>query len=563
MESHPQPTDGGTGRSTVGRRLFLSGSVGATLALAAGCGNGQTGSDTTAACVSQLTFPKSTAKPRPAEIKSKVPGTPVAWKSYPKPYVTMPDPPGKGGTVTTFQILYSSPPPQNNPWWQEYNKRLGVTIQPTLAASPDYGSKLLTLAASGSFPDLTYINFAAGASGFEKFLTQGAFHDLTSYLTGDSLKQFPNLQTIPALTWKGSSFQGKVFGVPYPIQPVNGQLGMYRKDWAQKLGVDNPKNAQEVMDMFVAFATEDPDGDGKRDTYGLDTLRQGMWMGMFRAPNNWRLKKDGSLEKDMETDEYRAVLEFTHKLWQKGAVYPDALTAGVNKLQTLLHAGKVGFFTQGGWGFFGNQPNTDYTLTKQTDPKANCAPWLPPGHDGGKPGMALGPASWGFGGIPTTIKDEKKIVELIHIMEYCAAPFGSEEFTFMYKGIEGKMFHYVNGSPVGVTGDARNWANGLNYLCGQQEVNYFYANQPGEAQLMQKYQEQQLETAIADPTMGLYSPTWVQNAGPLVQMESDAFQSIAVGNKPMSYLDEVIDTWKKQGGDKARKEFQDALQKCQ
>lgn len=552
---------------SIDRRVFLSALAGSSLALAAGCGKGAP-SAKNATCVADLKFPQVTASPRPDQIISSVPNTPIAWKTYPKSYVTIPEPPGKGGTVSTFQILFSSPPPGvgKNPWWQELNKRLGVTLQPTLAPAPDYAAKLLTLAASGSFPDITYINFNQNGlyngAGFEKVISEGAFLDLTQYLSGDGLKAFPNLQKIPALTWEGSSFQGKLYGVPYPILAVNGQLGMYRKDWAQKLGVDNPKNADEVLKMFVAFTDQDPDGDGKKNTFGLDALRQSMWMGMFRAPNNWRLNSDGTLQKDFETDEYKAALEFTNKLWKKGAIYPDALTVTLNQQQVLLHSGKTGFFTQGGWGFFGNQPGTDYSQTRQINPKANLQPWLPPGHDGGKPAMAIGTASYGFGGIPSTIKDDKKIVELIHIMEYWAAPFGSDEFTFMYKGIEGKMYNNVHGAPVGVTNGNQNWANGINYLCGTGEINYFYANQPGEAQTMQHWQERQLDGATKDPTQGLYSPAWVQNAASLVQMEQDAFNNIAVGNQPMSHLDEVIKTWKSQGGDQARKEFQDALQKC-
>jgi len=53
-----------------------------------------------------------------------------------------------------------------------------VTLQPTLAPAPDYAAKLLTLAASGSFPDITYINFNQNGlyngAGFEKFISEGA-----------------------------------------------------------------------------------------------------------------------------------------------------------------------------------------------------------------------------------------------------------------------------------------------------------------------------------------------------------------------------------------------------
>lgn len=553
----------------LGRRAFLRGAVGlAGMTALAACTSGTAGS-AVASCVSGLQFPLKEPPSHPGEVVSKTRNVPLAWTQYPTPYKSMPGgPPGSGGTVTTFQILFSSPPPPlaQNPWWQELNRRLGVTIQPTLVDSPDYATKLVTLGASANFPDITYVNFNQNGlyngAAFQKVISEGGFHDLTPYLTKSGLKNFPNLELLPEVTWKGSSFMGKIYGVPYPIQPVNGQLGMYRKDWAQKLGVDNPKNANDVMRMFVAFAQEDPDGSGKKDTWGIDAPRSSIWNAIFRVPYNWRLNKDGSLTKDIETDEYRAALNFAHTMWQKGAFHPNALTNTLSQEMTLFEGGQVGFFTQGGWGFFGNQPGTMATLTRANQPSANAYPWIPPGHDGGKPAIPQGSASYGFGAIPSSIKDEKRIVELLHIMEFISAPFGSEEFLFVYYGLEGQMFNWVNGAPVRVTNGNQTWSNGLNYLCGTTEVNYFYANQPGEAQFMQRLQEQQMSLSITDPTQGLYSPTWVSSGPSLIQMQTDAYNSILAGREPISQLKQVISDWRRNGGDQARKEFQQALQKC-
>ncbi len=566
--SDPVGPEGDAGNRMIGRRALLQGALGvAGMSVLAACSSNQP-TNASAACVSSLQFPPNTPATRPGQVVSKVPNVPLAWTEYPKPYVSMPNPPGKGETVTTFQILFSAPPapPESNPWWQQLNKRLNVTIQPTLAPSPDYADKLNTLAAGGTFPDITYINFNQNGlnngAAFQKTVSQGAFHDLTSYLSGDGLKSFPNLQLLPPVTWKGSSFMGKLYGVPYPIQPVNGQLGLYRKDWAQKLGVDNPKNADEVMRMFVAFAQEDPNRTGTKDTFGVDTLRQSIWNAMFRVPYNWRLNSDGSLVKDLETEEFKTALNFVNTMWNKGVFHPDALTLTLNQNMTLFESGKTGLFTQGGWGFFGSQPGTMTALTKDNDPTANPAPWIPPGFDGGQPTIPLGSASYGFGAIPSTIKDESKIVELLHIMEFIAAPFGSEEFNFIYYGIEGDMFNWVNGAPVRVTNGNQTWSNGLNYLCGTTEVNYFYANQPGEAELMQQLQERQIQASVADPTLGLYSPTWVAQGANLIKMQQDAYNAMVVGNQPLSSLNQLISDWKSQGGDQARKEFQQSLEKC-
>jgi putative aldouronate transport system substrate-binding protein len=47
-------------------------------------------------------------------------------------------------------------------------------------------------------------------------------------------------------------------------------------------------------------------------------------------------------------------------------------------------------------------------------------------------------------------------------MEFIAAPFGSDEFNFIYYGIEGDMFNWDNGAPLRVTNGNETWSNGLN-----------------------------------------------------------------------------------------------------
>jgi hypothetical protein len=70
---------------------------------------------------------------------------------------------------------------------------------------------------------------------------------------------------------------------------------------------------------------------------------------------------------------------------------------------------------------------------------------------------------------------------------------------------------------VRVTNGNQTWSNGLNYLCGTTEINYFYANQAGEAEYIQQLQEQMIQSSVADPTIGLYSPTWVAQGANLIK----------------------------------------------
>lgn len=44
---------------------------------------------------------------------------------------------------------------------------------------------------------------------------------------------------------------------------------MIRTDWLKKLGLKTPTTWQQLLTVAKAFATRDPDGDGKADTYGM------------------------------------------------------------------------------------------------------------------------------------------------------------------------------------------------------------------------------------------------------------------------------------------------------
>lgn len=553
------------------RRSFLGAVAGtAALGLLSSCVSGG-GTKIVSSCADKLSYDIAPPPQRPNEVISSTHGVPIAWTKYPDPYVSWKgDPPGRGGTVTTFQILYGAPPaPMNdNPFWQEFNKRLGVTWQPTLVAQPDYALKLDTLSSGNSFPDLTYVNFTqssnAGAtlsSAFEKIVSEGAFHDLTNYLSGSGLKQFQNLKLFPEITWKGSSFNGRIYGVPFPIAPVNGSIGLYRKDWAEKLGVDNPKNANDVLKMFTAFATGHPEGPNQR-TWGFATPFSTLWNSMFRVPNNWRLNSDGSLTKDLETEQYKAALDYSRQMWKAGAIYPDALSISFVQGQDLWLNGQVGFFAGGYQPMIGEMtPGPPPNLIVNV-PHAKPYPLVPPGHDGGAPKIPSNAANFGFTAIPTSINDEKRIVELIRLMDYIAAPFGSEEFNFIQYGIEGTMYNMVNGVPVSVSNGNQNWKHGLNYLDSPAELNYFYPLDGKLGPFAQQIQADLVKASVDDPTIGLFSPTWTSKGANLSELVLNATRAIMVGRQPLSSLSTMISDWKQQGGNQARKEFEQALKKC-
>lgn len=68
-------------------------------------------------------------------------------------------------------------------------------------------------------------------------------------------------------TWaQNQGLDGATYGVPFSRQAFG---TLVRKDWREKLGLAQPKTWDDLAALANAFATKDPDGDGKADTYGM------------------------------------------------------------------------------------------------------------------------------------------------------------------------------------------------------------------------------------------------------------------------------------------------------
>src|SRR5579883_2032961 len=508
----------------------------------------------------------------PATIEGKIPspvvGVPDAYLAMPTPYKSYNGTPGTGGKVTAFTIAYQPPPTPRgqNHYWQELEKRLGVTWDPIITPQPDYGEKSAALIAGGSMPDLFYLNPGQNAAPQYKAMEQGAFIDLTPYVTGDALKEYKNLATFPAYAWDNVKFRGKIYGVPKPLQR-NGNLPIYRADWAKKLGMEKFASPKDVHDLLVAFTKNDPDGNGQADTWGMS--RYGTdWRGwdntlafnMFGSPFNWRKNADGTLTFQIETEEYQQALDFLRQLFADGAYYPDSGSMTFAQAQNAFIGGKTGMHSEGIGNFYSPLvPGTVYYKVAQVNPKAVLTGLLPSLPGGSKAVTYNTQGSFGFTGIPSTLaKNDARIKELLRILDYLAAPFGSEEYVFLHYGIKDVDYTVdAKGAPLLSKNGAAEIGD-LVYLMAGLPVIYI-PQDPEAAVAAQKMDESVIKLGIDDPTWPLYSPTDVSTRAQLNQFGYDTATAIITGRQPISYLKTAIQEWKNRGGDQIRKEFEQSL----
>src|SRR5579859_6919556 len=214
------------------------------------------------------------------------------------------DPPGMGSNVDVFMVAYYPPstPFEDNPTWHEVNRQLNANVQFNTVRSADYPVKIGTIMAGNDLPDIMHIyNGISAAPNLPDFF-KARCADLTPYLAGDAIKDYPNLAAIPTYAWFNSqcAIDGKLY--QWPIHRYLPLLGNYMVS-----DVYDPKFGK-------GYVPRDLD-DWNRMLRELNNPDGGMWaMGaapgpprffgmygysaMFGAPNNWRLQPDGTLTKD-------------------------------------------------------------------------------------------------------------------------------------------------------------------------------------------------------------------------------------------------------------------------
>lgn len=192
----------------------------------------------------------------------------------------------------------------------------------TFVPDDSYEDKLsLTLASTEDMPMIIAVPQMSGV--IVGAAEAGAFWDLKDLIT--DAEKYPNLSQANPKVNQNLTIDGKLIGI-YKARDI-GRYGFgYRADWAEKLGIDEPKTLEDMYDMMYQFRYNDPDGNGKDDTYGVSLCKYtgpfDIMQTWFGCGNGW-VEKDGALVPVHQTDEYKEALDWFKKMYDDGLVYED------------------------------------------------------------------------------------------------------------------------------------------------------------------------------------------------------------------------------------------------
>jgi putative aldouronate transport system substrate-binding protein len=471
-------------------------------------------------------------------------------------------PPSNGGTLNVFIAAYYPPPTgrDQNATWKAVEKELGSTVNMTIIPNVDYPNRLQVVMAGGDLPDTIHVGGSSTVTSLiSAQFVQSQCSDLTPYLAGDAAKDYLNLAAIPGYAYKGAGgvFDNRLYGVP--IHRYLPAFWFFRNTdiWDKEIGADIvPKDADDFKKILQQLNRPQENrwaignfGPNNATMYGIVSFLE-----MFGAPNIWALDAtSGKLIRDRETEQYKAAVSYMKDLMSSGLYPPDLQTASDSRGAYL--AGKFVVSNEAfgnGWNDLWRRglqqtPNRHFTVIKPFSATAGAQP---------RHFITGGTIAYNL----VKKSSPERIKEILRIMNYLAAPFGTQEDLLLSYGLRDQDFTLdTDGNPAPTpAGIASSSYVPWQYISHRPYV-WYQADLPGYAQAAFETEQVLVGVGVADPTRGYHSPTQARKGVAADQTFFDGLADILFNRRPFSDFDQLVTDWRTTAGDAIRKEFQDEI----
>lgn len=472
-----------------------------------------------------------------------------------------------------FPLYYSEAPAAGNELEQKIGEFTGVDVEFIFTPWSTYNEKVNLMITSNEMPNVIAI-MDPKASAYVNAVQAGMFWQLDDYL--------PKTQYLSAnydeQTLKNASVNGELYGLPRG-RPLTRDGIIYRKDWAEKLGLDvsQPVTLEQLYEIIKAFATQDPDGNGNNDTYGVlvgvdeSGKIQGDMMQtldiIYGGGNEWE-EQDGKLIPTFTTDARKKSLAFMKKLYDEGLMNSDFATVKSSQFYELLDREKTGLYFQTLTDaherldtVVAQVQSRDAELAKLEPKEAKMKIFDTFYQIQSEAGDIRACTQTGFNGVfaisKTSNKTEEELQVVLDFFDKLDSPEGQALIEW---GIEGKHFDYVDGVAT-QTPDSQLFAAEVQpywqIFCTNRVVDRS-AIQGNVAPMYTKvYAEMEslLPYAVYNPTVPLISDTYSTNGASLDKIINDATTKYIMGQIDDAGWDAAVDQWRKAGGDKIIEEY--------
>ena len=442
--------------------------------------------------------------------------------------------------------------------------------------------------ATGDVPDMFWdMPFPV----YDKFVEQGILAELSENMIEEKMPRY----TAWLNKWLGDDpysaqkRNGKIYSMPIIWSlGVNGQVPGIREDWLNNVGITKfPETLDELEVVFEKFTNDDPDNNGKKDTYGtagvIGTRANdftyffsyvfgafGSYLGIFTEEN-------GTVVMGDIRPQTKDALTVLNRWYEKGIIDPEFPVDTFGVVQNKWFAEKIGYAVNWWWSL--SEPDVMWDGSWQanlvkSNPDAKVTvidfPKGPEGDQGNHQGGPLAGSGMLWG--KHMEEEPGKMERYMEIFDEFS--FNGESMEFSFYGIEGETFKLKNidgGAGVEwippyddeLVRNTFGLSDGIAFpgCFNDYDLQYSMGWFGNTNRTDDKVAVEAKGTGKADILSHLEKPVYNQNKDVIAQYTKKNFVDFITGKRPLNEFDEFVEEWNSMGGkevmEEARQKYSD------
>ncbi|MDD1386788.1 extracellular solute-binding protein [Curtobacterium poinsettiae] len=451
------------------------------------------------------------------------------------------------GTISAFTVSYNPPPPSNNSYLSYIEKKVNSKFDLQITPADSFEQKFATVVAGGSVPDVVEFPSYFTPPGQARLL-EAQFADLSKYLSGSAVRDYPNLANIPTAAWVNTRVNGRIWGVPEP-RPAFKSAMLIRADLvgAGENGVPKLASKSDFTSLCRDLTKPSSNRWALAGSGGSAYVDWGydFFGAMFHVPNGWA-NRSGKFVSAYETDEWLEMASYIRSLRGNGYFQPDTPSLQSSQVKTLFSNGTVVMHVD--------------SLTAVLDPTLPESTVI----DAVRPFSASGGAVWTYQGASqfsfAAIKkqDDSRVRKILAVLNYLAAPFGSTEYRDLTYGEKGVHFTEQDGTyELTAAGTAQIGSTGLFRLAAGPQVLFSSVPIDNRLKRVHDWETAAQGALVKDASAGLYSEAATASSSSVNQFLGTTGDFI-LGRKSLSDVKSAQQQWTQSTGNSIRSQLESA-----
>jgi len=443
------------------------------------------------------------------------------------------------------------------------------------------GEKVNLAIASDDLPDVMKVSL----NQLQMLIKNGQVEDLT-----DAWAKYPTEKVRSMAEYQDkiaflpATKDDRIYGIPL-ARDFGESIGiMYvRQDWLDKLNLKAPTNLQELEEVAKAFVNDDPDDNGKKDTYAIgfdkemgfasgQPMLTSIAAGFNAYPKLWVKDESGNLVYGSIQPQMKETLAYLQNLYKLGAFDSEFAVKDFAKVTEMYTNGKIGIL----FGVFSG-PIYPLMTNKEADPNAEWAVLPIPADADGR----VVPAAKPFVNEWIVVRKGFKHPEAaIKSMNLWAEMFvGPNEFNDKWAEANSGAYSGKNinlyALPYNFDSPYQNLKNGENLRAAKESGDESKLDVREQWILGEKnkggsygwaiektfYEAEKVlleyENIRYSDYQGAPTPSMVSKSPTLDKLELETFIKIVMGS-PLDEFDQFVEKWRALGGDQITQEVNEA-----